>query len=119
MKIIHLLLCVVFLLNIGFTSAVNAEQQGCAMHHQHMNDIDSDLAPSDSEQSHSCCDDTNVAMQSCPDDCGHCQSHCSGMAMLQAIISPNLDLNNQEASSHYRIIYYAEPTEGWLIPPIA
>lgn len=118
MKIVHILFCIVFLLNIGFTSTVNTEQQACAMHHQQVSDMNTHVVSSAPQSPHSCCDDVALAVQSCPDDCGHCQSHCSGMAMLQMMIAPNLDILAQEASNIYRIIYYVEPTEGWLIPPI-
>ena len=118
MSIIQNVILFIFACNVGFISSVNAEDDSCPMSHQAVmqEQIKETLAE------HDCCDEqlqTIMNHHECDGECAQCQTHCHvTVVILPVDLILSVSINLQDIYS-YHLPYYPNPTQSWLIPPIA
>lgn len=117
MSIIQYVIFFIVAFNIGFASSGSAEEQSCPMNHEvmiqeHVKEVSS---------THDCCDDQLQSMSShdCDGECTQCQTHCHITAVILPVtLNLSASINLQDIYL-YNLPYYPNPTQSWLIPPIA
>ena len=117
MSIIQYVILFIVALNIGFASPANAENQPCSMNH----DVMMQEQVKETSTSHDCCDEqlNSILSHDCDGECAQCQTHCHlTVVILPLTLNLSASINLQDIYL-YHLPYYPNPTQSWLIPPIA